>query len=136
MSRDPPPPLPGGYTVGEKVFFTGANETVSTGDKIVHGQQGEVTGPATLETLKGKGVAVRFPGNKGNIECYLNTVRRLRAASAATRPYALHTRRCMRTPRAAVPPRPDPSCKLLLRRQCRSGSDLSSPALLMVNARR
>jgi len=103
VSRNAPPPLPGGYTLGEKVFFTGASATVPNGDKLVHGQQGEVTGPATLATHKGKGVAVRFPGNKGRIECFLTEVRRLRAASAATRPYALHTRRCMRTSRAAVP---------------------------------
>ena len=80
------PPLPGGYTVGEKVFFTGASETVSSGDKLVHRQQGEVTGPATTESVKGKGVRVRFPGNKGYVNCHLTSVRRLRAASAATNP--------------------------------------------------
>ena len=79
MSRDAPPPLPGGYTVGEKVFFTGTNQTFPSGDKLVHGQQGEVVGPATLETHKGKCVAVRFPGNKGRVDCYLNMVRRLRS---------------------------------------------------------
>ena len=84
MSRAAPPPLPGGYKVGEKVFFTGASQTVSTGDKVVHGQQGEVTGPATVESVKGKGVIVRFPGNKGNVCCFLTEVRCLRAASAAT----------------------------------------------------
>ena len=72
--------LPGGYKVGDQVFYTGASETLSNGDKVVHGQQGEVTGPITNETHKGKGVAVLFPGNKGNVSCYLDTVRRLRAA--------------------------------------------------------
>ena len=95
--------LPGGYTLGEKVFFTGASATFPDGYKLVHGQQGEVVGPATHATHKGKGVKMRFPGNEGNIDCFLSTVGRLRAASAATRPYALHTRRCMRTSRAAVP---------------------------------
>ena len=83
VSRDAPPPLPGGYTVGDQVFFTGASETFPSGDKLVHGQQGEVTGPAALETHKGKGVAVRFPGNKGNVGCPLTQVRRPRAAPAA-----------------------------------------------------
>ena len=78
VSRDAPPPLPGGYTVGEKVFFTGTNQTFPSGDKLVHGQQGEVVGPATLENTKGKGVAVLFHGNKGRVNCYLDTVRRLR----------------------------------------------------------
>ena len=73
--RNPPPPLPGGYKVGEKVFYTGPSETVASGVKVVHGQQGEVTGlgPASEEY-----VAVRFPGNKGNVGCLLTTVRRLR----------------------------------------------------------
>ena len=79
-----PPPLPGGYKVGEKVFYTGVNKTFPSGNKLVHGQRGEVVGPATSETLKGKGVAVLFPGNKGGIECYLASVRRFRAAPAAT----------------------------------------------------
>ena len=77
MSRDAPPPLPGGYTVGEKVFYTGLNHTFPNGDKLVHGQQGEVVGPATLETHKGKGVSVRFPGNKNSLSCRLTSVRRL-----------------------------------------------------------
>jgi len=50
----------------------------------VHGQQGEVTGPATLEHHKGPGVAVRFPGNTGMVNCRLTQVRRLRAAPAAS----------------------------------------------------
>ena len=100
VSRKAPPPLPGGYRVGEKVFFTGASETVSTGDKLVHGQQGEVTEPAAAETHKGKGVEVLFPGNKGTVGCWLTTVRRLRAASAATPPPAPHTREAVPTPRA------------------------------------
>ena len=43
MSRDAPPPLPGGYTVGEKVFYTDSSDTFDDGNKVVHGQQGEVT---------------------------------------------------------------------------------------------
>ena len=73
--------LPGGYTVGEKVFFTGASQTWDDGDKLVHGQQGEVVGPATSETHKGKGVSVLFPGNKDSVQCLLTEVRRLRASA-------------------------------------------------------
>ena len=112
MSRSPPPPLPGGYKLGEKVFYTGASKTVSTGDKLVHGQQGEVTGPATAEGYIGKGVRVLFPGNKESINCYLTSVRRLRAAPAATPACALHTRRCAQAPstrsRQPQPRRPNP----------------------------
>ena len=98
MSRDAPPPLPGGYTVGEKVFFTGASQTAPSGNKVVHGQQGEVTGAATAESHKGKGVEVLYPGNKASINCYLTMVRRLRAASAAT-PRLRPTRATLPTPR-------------------------------------
>jgi hypothetical protein len=86
--RNAPPPLPGGYTLGEKVFFTGASKTFPDGDKLAHGQQGEVTGPATGKTYKDKAVSVLFPGNTGNVQCYLTQVPRLRAASAATPPRA------------------------------------------------
>jgi len=82
VSRDAPPPLPGGYTVGEKVFFTGANYTYPDGDKLEHGQQGEVTGPMTFDgtgtrvRTKGVGVRVLYPGNKINMGCLLTEVTR------------------------------------------------------------
>ena len=78
--------LPGGYKVGEKVFYTWSSQTISNGDKLVHGQQGEVVGPATLEQAKGKGVKVRFPGNKGWIDCYLTMVRFSAASTAIPLP--------------------------------------------------
>jgi hypothetical protein len=84
VSRNAPPPLPGGYKVGEKVFFTGTSSTSSGGYKRVHGQQGEVVGPATSSRCEGKGVNVLFPGNTDCLSCYLTAVRRLRAAFAAT----------------------------------------------------
>ena len=74
VSRDAPP-LPGGYTLGDNVFYTGAGYTFANGDKVVHGQQGEVAGPATRE-LTGKGVELRFPGNNGDIGCPLTWVSR------------------------------------------------------------
>ena len=113
MSRDAPPPLPGGYKVGEKVFYTGAGNTWDDGDKVLHGQQGEVTGPGTGKVYEGKGVKVLFPGNKDRINCLLTTVRRLRAASAAT-PRLRLTRGTLPTPRAfprqPLPRRPSPHC--------------------------
>ena len=33
-------------------------------------------GPATLEGYVGKGVKVVFPGDKGNIDCYLTNLSR------------------------------------------------------------
>ena len=118
VSRDAPPPLPGGYKAGEKVFLVAASRTLANGYKVVHGQQAEVVGPANGEATKGKGVSVRFPGNKGRVGCLLTEVRHLSAASAATPPPAPHKHDAARTPSARPPSldlalhrRPDPSCK-------------------------
>ena len=83
VSREPPPPLPGGWKVKDSPYFTGVSKTFDDGDKVVHGQQGEVVGPATAKGYVGKGVEVLFPGNKGAIDCLLTEVRRLHAASAS-----------------------------------------------------
>ena len=72
--------------------MTGTSHTFEDGDRVVHGQQGEVTGPATLESHKGKGVAVRFPGNRAAISCDLDQVRR-KSRRAATRSSPLAPRR-------------------------------------------
>jgi len=102
VNRATPPPLPGGYKVGDKVLFTGASETFSNGDKLVHGHQGEVVGPATLKRHKGNGVAVRFPGNKGDVECLLTQVRRRHAATAKPARPPPHP-----TPAPLFPPAPE-----------------------------
>ena len=85
VSRDAPPPLPGGYKAGEKVLYTGDSETASNGEKWVHGQQGEVMGPCDGEDGE-EGLLMLFPGNTGSVECPLTEVRRLRAASALPNP--------------------------------------------------
>ena len=84
VSHEPPPPLPGDYVMGEQVYYTGKSQTFENGevDRLEHGKQGEVVGPATCESHKGKGVKVRFLGNKGAIQCYLYQVRRRRRRAA------------------------------------------------------
>ena len=85
VSRQPPPSLPGGYTVGEQIYYTGEGKTFGDGDRVEHGKQGEVVGPAIAESHKGKGVAVRFPGNKGAIICHRDHLRRGRRRAQPTR---------------------------------------------------
>ena len=103
MSRDAPPPLPGGYKVGDKVFFTEAGETLPNGDTLVHGQQGEVMGPGTVsKRTEGKGLSLLFPGNKVNVGCLLTEVSRLHATSTATPPLP-HDAACPHAPRARPP---------------------------------
>ena len=77
LSHEPPPPLPGGYTVGEQVYYTGASHTFECGDRLERGKQGEVVGEAA-DQAEGKAVDVRFPGNKCTTNCYLHQVRRRR----------------------------------------------------------
>ena len=86
VSRDAPPPLPGGYTAGEKVFYTGASVTFESGGetyKYVYGEQGEVMGPGT-DDERDTHVAVLYSSDTDSRECALNEVRRLRATPAAT----------------------------------------------------
>ena len=78
MSHDPPAaPLPGGYAVGETVYYTGTGKTFENGDWIQYGSQGKVEGPVTGEELNGEGVAVLFSGNKCMDDCLLTQARRL-----------------------------------------------------------
>ena len=139
--------LPGGYKLGEKVFYMGARHTFENGEKLVHGQQGEVVGPANGKSTKGKGVKVLFPGNKYGISCHLTKVRRLPAASAATlclRPPAasaatlcpcpkhttLPTPRAAALPRLACAPAPQPQLQV---GSCQEPTLLASA---LVNVRR
>ena len=110
--------------MGEKVFFAGQSQTFPSGNKLVHGGQGEVVGPATLETHKGKGVDVLFPGNQDNISLYLTEVRRLRVASAATPRLPPHTRDAAHAPTARPPH--TPAVGVGLRRDC-SCSEAGAP---------
>ena len=71
LSTSPPSPLPGGYFLGQTLYFISDDFTAPNGERVVQGQQGEVVGPATVETHKGKGLAMRFAGNKGNLACLL-----------------------------------------------------------------
>ena len=63
-----PRALPGGYRVGDEVFFTGARRR-SRAATPVYGDKGEVVGPATGEKTKAIGLAVQFPGNKSPVNC-------------------------------------------------------------------
>ena len=72
LSRDKPPPLPGGFSVGDTMLYTGSNETLASGDRLVNGQAGEVVGPAMFATFEGDGLCMRFDGNKGTVDCGLH----------------------------------------------------------------
>ena len=58
------------------VFYAGASQTVSKGDRLMHGARGDVVGPATSEAYEGKGVSALFRGSTDCINCYLGTLSR------------------------------------------------------------
>ena len=77
VSRSPPPPLPGGYKIGDELYYIGANE--ANGTRLVHGQLGEVLGPRTggEEPM----LSMMFPGKEdkyGGIGCPLYALSRSR----------------------------------------------------------
>ena len=52
VSREPPPPLPGGYVVGEQVYFTGLGQAFAGGERVEHGDavgDGQSAGVAQTE---------------------------------------------------------------------------------------
>ena len=69
LSYRDPGPLPGERSLGERLHYIGMSETYRNGDKLIHGQQGEVMGPALSEELRGIGLNMKFAGNSENIEC-------------------------------------------------------------------
>ena len=48
-SLPPHKPIPGGYKIGDKLYFIGASQTTDTGDRLVHGELAEVIGAAAGE---------------------------------------------------------------------------------------
>ena len=64
------------YERGEMFFYNGASWIFENGDRIVHGQQGEVLGPATNKKRVGKGLSMMFEGNKAVVYCLLTSLSR------------------------------------------------------------
>ena len=87
-----------GYKVGDLVFYTGQSQTFADGDKVAHGQQGNVIGvlPTQLTSSVPTHLAVRFSGNKGYAGLRFTEVRRLRAAPTAPPPCPLRLVGCLR----------------------------------------
>ena len=71
--------LGGGYHVGDTVKFEGKDSTFSSGNRLVHGEQGVVTGPSASDTVNQ--VAVKFPSNKGNVSCLLTNLNHFTSGS-------------------------------------------------------
>ena len=102
--------MPGGYKVGEKLYFTGGSQTFESGDRLVHGEQGEVMGPGTGQ-WKGR-LLIKFPNNNDNAACPLDELSRSPPPPPRpTRPArrrrwrACRRRRALARPQRRGPPR-------------------------------
>ena len=76
LGRAPPPPLPGGYALGETVVYVAEDYTFASGNRLAHGAAGEVMGPTAVNHVIGKGLSVLFPGNKATVPCELADISR------------------------------------------------------------
>ena len=76
LGRAPPPPLPGGYALGETVVYVAEDFTFASGNRLAHGAAGEVMGPTAVGHVAGKGLSVLFPGNRATVACELADLRR------------------------------------------------------------
>ena len=74
LPEAPAAELPGGYAVGDSVYYTGATWTSSVGHRFVFGAAGTVLGPAP--GLGPTHVEVEFPENKGGVPCELTKLSR------------------------------------------------------------
>ena len=98
--------LPGGHATKEKLFYTAADYIFPSGNKVEYRAKGVVVGPATLESHKGKGLAMQFPGNKGVVDCLLTQLSRtppVRPPRTAARQHACRPCR-HELPGSSVPP--------------------------------
>mmetsp|Transcript_7619 Transcript_7619/g.19449 ORF Transcript_7619/g.19449 Transcript_7619/m.19449 type:complete len:914 (+) Transcript_7619:103-2844(+) len=67
LSRQPPV-IPGGYSVGDRVYWCGMNWTFPNGDRLKFGAEGEVAGRSCVgDGLDDERVAVNFARNKGAV---------------------------------------------------------------------
>lgn len=69
LSRTAPPPLPGGYTSGDWVCYTGRHRLRNQeGDQLENGQCGYVDGPATVKDATTH-IAILSEGSSESIDC-------------------------------------------------------------------
>ena len=54
-------------------YYRMPSQTWPSGNKAVYGQLGEVMGPSAIHPNQ---LAMKFPGNKGNIYCFLTQLSR------------------------------------------------------------
>ena len=80
LSRSPPPPLPGGFSIGQKVYYTGDSKTLASGNWLVFGEPCEIMGPTDSTEPQPDQLNVQFPGRDRHVNCKLSSLSRLQPA--------------------------------------------------------
>jgi hypothetical protein len=80
LSRSPPPPLPGGFSIGQKVYYTGDSKTLASGNWLVFGEPCEIMGPTDSTEPQPDQLNVQFPGRDKHVNCKLSSLSRLQPA--------------------------------------------------------
>lgn len=71
------PCIPGGYIIGQEVYWCGMNWVFPNGDRLIFGASGRVAGRSCVgDGLDDERVAVHFPGNKGAVAMRLPEISR------------------------------------------------------------
>ncbi|EOD23003.1 hypothetical protein EMIHUDRAFT_195509 [Emiliania huxleyi CCMP1516] len=89
LTRDPPPPLPGGFAPDDLVYYNGSSYSFDNGDVLIFGERGTVVGPPTLAS-HAEGLTVLFDGNKRDYQLFLNQLSREPLPSLPSGEYTWH----------------------------------------------
>jgi len=89
LTRDPPPPLPGGFAPDDLVYYNGSSSSFDNGDVLIFGERGTVVGPPTLAS-HAEGLTVLFDGNKAPYQLLLNQLSREPLPSLPSGEYTWH----------------------------------------------
>ncbi|EOD23002.1 hypothetical protein EMIHUDRAFT_195508 [Emiliania huxleyi CCMP1516] len=89
LTRDPPPPLPGGFAPDDLVYYNGSSYSFDNGDVLIFGERGTVVGPPTLAS-HAEGLTVLFDGNKRDYQLLLNQLSREPLPSLPSGEYTWH----------------------------------------------
>ena len=115
LSRAPAPPLPGGFHLGERLYFIGNAFEFSEGAEILFGARGEVVGPVPMiQGVSCPALYLRFPEHeKANVGCH---VQQLSREDPAAKPTDVR----QRAPAAASPSVEDPAEELAAEEEVRT----------------
>ena len=74
--------MPGGFEIGDEIWFKGSSCYFDDGDKVEYGMKGKITKEHSKEP--DKRVLGMFPGNKGTVGLLLSNPKRMKMRRTIT----------------------------------------------------